>query len=50
MVPQTQMARQLLLLLHVRNTQYIVLRSSAVLLLIHPVTTFISPFVLPFSF
>ena len=50
MVPQTQMAIELQLLLHVRNTQYIVSHSSTVLLLIHPVTTFISPFVLPFSF
>ena len=50
MVPQTKMVRQLLLLLYVSNMQYIVLHSSTALLLIHPVTTFISPFVLPFSF
>jgi hypothetical protein len=50
MVRQTHMARNLLLLLHVRNTLYIVLHSSTVLLLIRPVTTFISPVVLAFSF
>jgi hypothetical protein len=49
MVSETHMARQLLLLLYAQNMQYSVLHSGTVLLLINPVTTFISPFVLPFS-